>query len=93
MVGTGADRSGSVDCKKHCYIRLERMHVNEHIAADTLKTDAVVEDFEFYGLYIKYLVRAFGQTVKVIEKNSGKPLYKKGETVTLSFNPADIMQY
>lgn len=93
LVGTGADRSGSVDCKKHCYIRLERMHVNEHIAADTLKTDAVVEDFEFYGLYIKYLVRAFGQTVKVIEKNSGKPLYKKGETVTLSFNPADIMQY
>lgn len=93
LVGTGADRSGSVDCKKHCYIRLERMHVNEHMAADTLKTDAVVEDFEFYGLYIKYLVRAFGQTVKVIEKNSGKPLYKKGETVTLSFNPADIMQY
>ena len=93
LVRTGADRSGSVDCKKHCYIRLERMHVNEHIAADTLKTDAVVEDFEFYGLYIKYLVRAFGQTVKVIEKNSGKPLYKKGETVTLSFNPADIMQY
>lgn len=93
LVGTGADRSGSVDCKKHCYIRLERMHVNEHVAADTLKTDAVVEDFEFYGLYIKYLVRAFGQTVKVIEKNSGKPLYKKGETVTLSFNPADIMQY
>ena len=93
LVGTGADRSGSVDCKKHCYIRLERMHVNEHMAADILKTDAVVEDFEFYGLYIKYLVRAFGQTVKVIEKNSGKPLYKKGETVTLSFNPADIMQY
>lgn len=93
LVGTGADRSGSVDCKKHCYIRLERMHVNEHVAADTLKTDAVVEDFEFYGLYIKYLVRAFGQTVKVIEKNSGKPLYKKGETVILSFNPADIMQY
>ncbi len=93
LVGTGADRSGSVDCKKHCYIRLERMHVNEHMAADTLKTDAVVEDFEFYGLYIKYLVRAFGQSVKVIGKNSGKPLYKKGETVTLSFNPADIMQY
>ena len=37
LVGTGADRSGSVDCKKHCYIRLERMHVNEHMAADTLK--------------------------------------------------------
>ena len=46
-----------------------------------------------YGLYIKYTVRAFGQTIKVIEKNSGKTLYKKGDTVTLSYNPADIMQY
>ena len=78
LVGTGADRSGSVDCKKHCYIRLERMHVNEHMAADTLKTDAVVEDFEFYGLYIKYLVRAFGQTVKVIEKKQRQTAVQKG---------------
>ena len=81
------------DPKKHCYIRLERMHVNETMATDTLKTEAVVEDYEFYGLYIKYTVRAFGQTIKVIEKNSGKTLYKKGDTVTLSYNPADIMQY
>lgn len=92
LIGTGADKAGA-DTKKHCYIRLERMHVNEHMANDTLKTDAVVEDYEFYGLYIKYTVRAFGQTIKVIEKNSGKPLYRKGDTVTLSYNPADIMQY
>ena len=26
-------------------------------------------------------------------KISGKPLYETGETVTLSFNPANIMQY
>ena len=71
----------------------QRMHVNEAMASDTLKTEAVVEDYEFYGLYIKYTVRAFGQTIKVIEKNSGKTLYKKGDTVTLSYNPADIMQY
>ena len=93
LAGTGADKVESVDPKKHCYIRLERMHVNETMATDTLKTEAVVEDYEFYGLYIKYTVRAFGQTIKVIEKNSGKTLYKKGDTVTLSYNPADIMQY
>ena len=93
LAGTGADKVEGVDPKKHCYIRLERMHVNEAMATDTLKTEAVVEDYEFYGLYIKYTVRAFGQTIKVIEKNSGKTLYKKGDTVTLSYNPADIMQY
>ena len=93
LVSTGAAKVPGVDVKKHCYIRLERMHVNEHMATDTLKTEAVVEDFEFYGLYIKYTVRACGQTVKVIEKNSGKSLYQKGDTVTLSYNPADIMQY
>ena len=93
LAGTGADKVEGVDPKKHCYIRLERMHVNETMATDTLKTEAVVEDYEFYGLYIKYTVRAFGQTIKVIEKNSGKTLYKKGDTVTLSYSPADIMQY
>ena len=93
LAGTGADKVEGVDPKKHCYIRLERMHVNETMATDTLKTEAVVEDYEFYGLYIKYTVRAFVQTIKVIEKNSGKTLYKKGDTVTLSYNPADIMQY
>ena len=93
LIGTGADKVPGIDLNKHCYIRLERMHVNEALATDTLKTDAVVEDFEFYGLYIKYSVSALGQTVKVIEKNSGKRLYQKGETVTLSYNPADIMQY
>ena len=52
-----------------------------------------MESCEYYGLYIKYYITVCGQTIKVIEKNSGKTLYKKGDTVTLSYNPADIMQY
>ena len=54
---------------------------------------AEVESYEYYGLYIKYTLKVREQIIKVIEKNSGKPLYGTGETVTLSFNPADIMQY
>ena len=69
------------------------MHVNDIHDADTLRTDAVVESAEYYGLYIKYTLNAGGEQIKVIEKNSGRPLYKKGEKVTLSFNPNDIMQY
>ena len=47
LAGTGADKVAGVDPKKHCYIRLERMHVNEAMATDTLKTEAIVEDYEF----------------------------------------------
>ena len=90
---TGAGNVPGIDLTKNCYIRLERMHVNELLDADTLKTSAVVEDSEFYGLYIKYSLNACGQKIKVIEKNSGKTLFQKGEAVTLSYNPADVMQY
>ena len=48
---------------------------------------------EYYGLYIKYTLEAGGQQIKVIEKNSGKPLYDAGKKVTVSFRPEDIMQY
>lgn len=93
LTGAGASRLPSVDISKHCYIRLERMHVNEPVAGDALQLKGRVESYEYFGLYIKYSIEAAGQIVKVIEKNSGKPLYNKGETVTLSFNPNDIMQY
>ena len=92
--GTGADRIPGVDVNKNCYIRLERLHVNETVAGDMMSVQGKVESYEYYGLYIKYSIEVCGQIVKVIEKNSGKPLYSnKGETVTISFNPADIMQY
>ena len=93
LIGSGADKAEGVDINKHCYIRLERMHVNEKAEEGMLQTEGVVEDSEYYGLYIKYNINSHGQIIKVIEKNSGKQLYAKGETVTITYNPADIMQY
>ena len=93
LVAVGADKVPGVDVNKNCYIRLERMHVNGTVTGDSLTAQAVVESYEYYGLYIKYTLDVHGQRIKVIEKNSGKPLYETGETVTLSFNPANIMQY
>ena len=55
--------------------------------------DAVVENSEYYGLYIKYTVKAFGQTLKVIEKNDGRTPYVEGETVSVSFSASNIMSY
>ena len=93
LVRSGVKNSSILDIDKKSYIRLERMHVNDVLDGDILRTEAIVESAEYYGLYIKYTLNAGGEYVKVIEKNSGRPLYKKGEKVTLSFNPNDIMQY
>lgn len=89
----GADRFAGIKINQHCYIRLERLHVNDLVEGDSLKTDAVVQSYEYYGLYIKYSLKVQNHILKVIEKNSGKPLYQIGDKVTLSFNPNNIMQY
>ena len=88
-----ADRFAGIKINQHCYNRLERLHVNDLVEGDSLKTDAVVQSYEYYGLYIKYSLKVQNHILKVIEKNSGKPLYQIGDKVTLSFNPNDIMQY
>lgn len=82
-----------LDPSWHHYIRLERLHVNKKFDDEHFVFKAVVESSEYYGLYIKYTVEAFGQTLKVIEKNDGRTPYEKGETVTVSFNTANIMSY
>lgn len=93
LVQAGADQCNEVDVEKNCYIRLEHMHVNRKIEDHDLAVKAVVKGYDYYGLYIKYKMEVGGHTFKVVEKNSGNPLYEKGSTVTLSFQPSNIMQY
>ena len=93
LKASGAGLCAGVDLQKHCYIRLERMHVNGEVDGDAFQIEATVKNMEYYGLYIKYTLEAGGQQLKVIEKNSGKPLYDAGEKVTVSFRQEDIMQY
>lgn len=93
LIKAGAENCSEVDLNKNCYIRLERVHVNQIAEDDVLRTDAIVEGAEYYGLYIKYFLKVGNDTLKVIEKNDGKIMYRKGETVTISFSPASIMQY
>jgi len=91
-----ADFLGSVGINaepdKNYYIRLERLHVNNSQTGH-VSCDAVVENAEYYGLYIKYELRNKDQILKVIEKNSDVPLYSIGDKVSVSFNPSNIMQY
>lgn len=89
----GLDKISGIDEKKKCYIRLEKLHVNEQVYGDMLQVQASVKNYEYYGLYIKYTLDVHGKTIKVIEKNSGKPLYDIGEKVSVSLRTQDIMQY
>ena len=86
-------RGANLDPTWHHYIRLERLHVNKQMDGEHFVFDAKVEASEYYGLYIKYTVEAFGQTLKVIEKNDGRTPYEKDEIVSVSFNTSNIMSY
>ena len=90
----GLNKEGAgLDPEMHHYIRLERLHVNKDMDDDHFVFDAKVTSSEYYGLYIKYTVGAFGQTLRVIEKNDGRTPFVAGDTVKISFNPANIMSY
>jgi len=91
LENVGVTQAG-IDTAKKCYIRLERLYVNNQQEGH-LSCNAVVESAEYYGLYIKYTLNAGGEMLKVIEKNIGVPLYNMGENVTVSFNPQNVMQY
>lgn len=89
MIAHGADLSPA----NHNYIRLERIHVNVPPKAGDMSFEGVVEQMEYYGLYIKYYINLGSEVIKVIEKNDGVNIYEAGETVTAVMNPKDIMAY
>ncbi|MBR1602683.1 MAG: ABC transporter ATP-binding protein [Synergistaceae bacterium] len=78
--------------KKH-FIRLERVRVLREKNNNDLELDGVVESQEYYGLYIKYAIKAGGQVLKVIEKNDGINIYEPGEKVIAGINLNDVMSY
>ena len=84
---------GQVDPAAHNYIRLERIHVNVEPKPGNVVLPGVVDSREYYGLYIKYYIKAAGQTIKVIEKNDGVNIYEAGQSVKVVMDPRDVMAY
>ena len=90
-----------LDPDKAHYIRLERISVRlansklaqEDIAGKSGLFSGVVESQEYYGLFIKYTIRAAGQTLKVVEKNGSLNIFEPGDAVNLYIDPVDIMSY
>ena len=60
---------------------------------DEILIDGVIENIEYYGLYIKYYIDVGSQILKAIEKNDGINIYAPGEKVTVAMKPTDVMSY
>jgi len=89
-----------LDPDKTHYIRLERISVrlanSKPAGEDSGKSglfSGVIESKEYYGLFIKYTVKAAGQTLKVVEKNGSLSIFEPGDEVNLFIDPVDIMSY
>lgn len=84
--------NGQLDPKKNNYLRLEKIHIgrtgNEYFTAD-----AVVQDVEYYGMYIKYHLDVGNSIIKEIEKNDDVEVHKIGDKVTISIRPQDILSF
>lgn len=93
MVAEINARGAGLDPAWHHYIRLERLHINKKDDGKHFMFEGKVTASEYYGLYIKYTVESFGQTLRVIEKNDGTNPFVEGEVVGLSFNVRNIMSY
>ena len=59
MIAHGADLSPA----NHNYIRLERIHVNVPPKAGDMTFEGVVEQMEYYGLYIKYYINLGSEVI------------------------------
>ena len=82
-----------LDKDKNHFMRLERIRVNREAQEGEMSLPGVIENREYYGLYIKYYIRAAGQIIKVIERNDGINIYEPGEQVTVGIHPRNLMSY
>ena len=85
-------RNMKLNPDQHHFIRLERVHLGGD-KEQMLELPGVVESREYYGLYVKYAIRAGGQVIRAVEKNDGIHLYRPGEQVTVGIHPSDVMSY
>ena len=77
--------------KASSFMRIELNHFTEHAKYACL--EAVVRDYEYNGIFTKYVVEVMNQNIKIIEKNDGQGIHEVGEQLNIFVNPDDIMQF
>jgi len=84
----------SLDPQKNSYIRTERISIVNNLTNNSAAIfDTTVTDIEFYGLYVKYSLESAHVSINCVDMESGKKSVNIGDTVQISIDPADIMQY
>jgi len=86
-------RKIGLETDKTCYIRLENIYVNSKLGHHVELGEAKIIDLEYYGLSVKYTLDADGSKFKTIEKAGSTDLYEIGQTVNVSLNVNNILQY
>ena len=84
---------GVWDYRSYLNISFANSKLDEQDAGKSGLFSGVIESQEYYGLFIKYTVKAAGQTLKVVEKNGSLSIFEPGDAVNLFIDPVDIMSY
>lgn len=89
------NQTGSkLDPEKNSYIRTERISLlDDTFNNNKAVFETTVTDIEFYGLYAKYSLESAHGSIKLVNMVSGNKVVKIGDTLKISMDPADIMQY
>ena len=93
IMGINSQTGKSLNPDAPTYVRLERIYVNDPKKEGRAHFSGTVMGAEFFGLYTKYHLQIEGQTLKCIDKNDGRQYLMKGDTVTVSIDPSDLMTY
>jgi len=84
----------NLDPEKNSYIRTERISLLDDSQNNNKAIfETTVTDIEFYGLYAKYSLESAHGSIKLVNMVSGNKVVKIGDTLKISMDPADIMQY
>lgn len=86
-----AQTGAKLDPGKTGYVRIERITTHPEVGRAAL--DAVVDNYEYDGVFARYTMHACNQVVKQYAMNDGKPFLQAGAKTRLYINPADIMQF
>lgn len=83
-----------LDPEKNSYIRTERISLVDNSPPENkAEFSTTVTDIEFYGLYAKYSLESAHGSIKLVDMVSSNKAVKIGDTLKISMDPADIMQY
>lgn len=83
-----------LDPEKNSYIRTERISLVDNSPPENkAEFNTTVTDIEFYGLYAKYSLESAHGSIKLVDMVSSNKAVMIGDTLKISMDPADIMQY